>query len=86
MFYEALKKKYEAEIEESLVTLRIYMNKSVGIGEHSDLITELDKYVTKLAFRTMLCLVTFPILFPKVLATNAASGIISKAKNAYFQF
>ena len=40
MFYEALKKKYEAEIEESLVTLRIYMNKSVGIGEHSDLITE----------------------------------------------
>tara|TARA_Y100000004_G_C8919240_1_gene414631 strand:+ start:629 stop:910 length:282 start_codon:yes stop_codon:yes gene_type:complete len=49
MFYEALKKKYEAEIEESLVTLRIYMNKSVGIGEHSDLITELDKYVTKLA-------------------------------------
>jgi hypothetical protein len=25
------------------------MNKSVGIGEHSDLLTELDKYVTKLA-------------------------------------
>lgn len=49
MFYKALKKKYEAEIEESLVTLRIYMNKSVGIGEHSDLVTELDKYVNKLA-------------------------------------
>ena len=49
MFYKALKKKYEAEIEESLVTLRVYMNKSVGIGEHSDLITELDKYVYKLA-------------------------------------
>ena len=49
MFYEALIKKYEAEIEESLATLRVYMNKSVGIGEHSDLITELDKYVAKLA-------------------------------------
>jgi len=49
MFYEALIKKYEAEIEESLATLKVYMNKSVGIGEHSDLITELDKYVAKLA-------------------------------------
>ena len=49
MFYEALIKKYEAETEESLATLRVYMNKSVGIGEHSDLITELDKYVVKLA-------------------------------------
>ena len=49
MFYEALIKKYEAEIEESLATHRVYMNKSVGIGEHSDLITELDKYVAKLA-------------------------------------
>ena len=49
MFYNALIKKYEAEIEECLATLKIYMNKSVGIGEHSDLLTELDKYVTKLA-------------------------------------
>lgn len=49
MFYKALRKKYEAEIEESLATLQIYLNKSVGIGEHSDLITELDKYVSKLA-------------------------------------
>ena len=49
MFYNALIKKYEAEIEECLATLKLYMNKSVGIGEHSDLLTELDKYVTKLA-------------------------------------
>jgi hypothetical protein len=49
MFYNALVKKYEAEIEECLATLKVYMNKSVGIGEHSDLLTELDKYVTKLA-------------------------------------
>ena len=49
MFYEALVKKYEAEIEECVATLKVYMNKSVGIGEHSDLLTELDKYVSKLA-------------------------------------
>jgi hypothetical protein len=49
MFYEALIKKYEAEISESLATLQVYLNKSVGIGEHSDLITELDKYISKLS-------------------------------------
>ena len=49
MFYKALAKKYEAEVEECLATLKVYTNKSVGIGEHSDLLTELDKYVTKLA-------------------------------------
>jgi hypothetical protein len=49
MFYNALIKKYEAEIEECLATLQVYMNKSVGIGEHSDLLTELDKYVSRLA-------------------------------------
>ena len=49
MFYDALVKKYEAEVEECLATLKVYMNKSVGIGEHSDLLTELDKYVSKLA-------------------------------------
>jgi len=49
MFYNALIKKYEAEIEECLATLKVYMNESVGIGEHSDLLTELDKYVSKLA-------------------------------------
>jgi len=49
MFYDALIIKYKAEIAESLATLEIYMNKSVGIGEHSDLIAEMDKYVSKLA-------------------------------------
>jgi len=49
MFYNALITKYKAEIAESLATLEVYMNKSVGIGEHSDLISEMDKYVSKLA-------------------------------------
>ena len=39
----AAKKKYEAQIEEALATLHIYFNNSVGIGEHPDLLTEVDK-------------------------------------------
>ena len=41
----AAKKKYEAQIEEALATLHIYFTNSVGIGEHPDLLTEVDKYV-----------------------------------------
>ena len=31
---EALKKRYEAQVAESLATLNIYVRNSVGIGEH----------------------------------------------------
>ena len=31
---EALEKKYEAEIAEADATINIYLNNSVGIGEH----------------------------------------------------
>ena len=41
----AAKNKYEAQIEEALATLHIYFNNSVGIGEHPDLLAEVDKYV-----------------------------------------
>ena len=37
--------KYEAQISEADATLEIYLNKSVGIGEHSDLLAEVDKYI-----------------------------------------
>ena len=45
-------KKYEAEILESLVTLEIYFNDTVAIGEHPDFLTEIDKYVEKLESAT----------------------------------
>ena len=44
----AARKKYEAQIEEALATLHIYFNNSVGIGEHPDLLMEVDKYVEML--------------------------------------
>jgi len=39
----ALKKRYEAQIAESLATLNIYIEGSVGIGEHPQHLDEMDK-------------------------------------------
>lgn len=48
-FYKAIEKKYEAEIAECSATLEVYFTNVVGIGEHSDIITEIDKYIEKMA-------------------------------------
>jgi hypothetical protein len=40
---EALKKRYEAHIAESIATLNIYVKNSVGIGEHPQHLNEMDK-------------------------------------------
>jgi hypothetical protein len=39
----ALKKRYEAQIAESIATLNIYVKNSVGIGEHPQHLDEMDK-------------------------------------------
>ena len=44
--------KYKAEISEALATLDIYFNNPVGIGEHPDLLAEIDKYIEKLETAT----------------------------------
>jgi|TARA_A100000171_G_scaffold41128_1_gene41816 hypothetical protein len=46
---EALKKRYEAQIAESKVTLKIYLSNSVGIGEHPQHLDEIDKLLNKIA-------------------------------------
>ena len=46
---DALKKKYEAEIAENTVTAKIYLTRSVGIGEHPQHLQELDKLIEKIA-------------------------------------
>jgi hypothetical protein len=47
--YEALSLKYKSEIAECEATLMIYINNSVGIGEHPQQLDELDKLIEKLA-------------------------------------
>jgi len=43
-FIRALEAKYQAKIEEALATMDLYLNKSVGVGEHPDILEVLDNY------------------------------------------
>jgi hypothetical protein len=45
LFLKALIDHYNSKISEAVATLNLYMNNSVGIGEHSDILEELKKYV-----------------------------------------
>jgi len=47
--YKAAYAKAVAQKEEALATLDVYFNNAAGIGEHPDLLTEVDKYVDLLA-------------------------------------
>ena len=42
-------KHYEAQKSEAEATLDIYFHKSVGIGEHSNLLDEVKKWTSKLS-------------------------------------
>ncbi len=46
---DALQAKYEADIAHADATLKIYLENSVGIGEHPQHIDECDKLVDKIA-------------------------------------
>ena len=51
IYYVALKKRYEAQIEEARANLSLYFsnNHLAAIGEHSDLLAEHDKWIEVLA-------------------------------------
>ncbi len=49
MFIEALTAKYEADIKVAKATINVYMDKSVGIGEHPQFIHEIDKQLELIA-------------------------------------
>ena len=42
---KAVRSKYQSQIDEAMATLEIYLNRPVGIGEHSDILLEVMKYV-----------------------------------------
>ena len=46
---EALEAKYNAQIAEAVATIKIYLENSVGIGEHPQHIEEIDKQLQKIA-------------------------------------
>ena len=45
---EALEDRYNAQISEADATIKIYLENSVGIGEHPQHIDEIDKQLQKL--------------------------------------
>ena len=47
-FIRALEAKYQSKIEEALATIDLYLTKSVGVGEHPDILGVLDQYVSEL--------------------------------------
>lgn len=49
LLIDALRKKYEAEIADAYASALIYFNSSVGIGEHPQFISELDKLINKIS-------------------------------------
>ena len=46
---DALEARYEAEVAEADATIKIYLENSVGIGEHPQHIDEIDKLFQKIA-------------------------------------
>ena len=49
---EALRLKYEAQKLEALATLEVYMKNAAGIGEHPQVIEEMDNLVKSVAEAT----------------------------------
>lgn len=51
-FVKALESKYQAKIDEAIATIDLYMSKSVGVGEHPDILSVIDEYVNILESNT----------------------------------
>jgi|TARA_R110000803_G_scaffold71743_1_gene135112 hypothetical protein len=49
LMYQALVKKYEADVIAAKATLNVYFHNSVGIGEHPQHLEEMDLMVDKMA-------------------------------------
>ena len=46
---QALEDRYKAQISEADATLKIFLDHSVGIGEHAQHIDEIDKLIQKIS-------------------------------------
>lgn len=48
LILEALRAKYEGQIQEARANIEVYLNNPAGIGEHSDIMEAVDCQITKL--------------------------------------
>ena len=44
----ALEARYQAQVEEALAVIELYLNKAVGVGDHDNLLDTLDNAVEQL--------------------------------------
>ena len=49
LLLSALEQKAKAEYSEARATLEVYLNNSAGIGEHPQIVEEMDKLVDRMA-------------------------------------
>ena len=49
LILEALRAKYEGQIQEARANVEVYLSNPVGIGEHSDIIEAIDCQIEKIA-------------------------------------
>ena len=46
LIIDALEKKYESDISKADATIKIYLENPVGIGEHPQIVEEVDKQIS----------------------------------------
>ena len=49
LFIEALQSRYVSEIKVAKATIQVYLEKSVGIGEHPQFVNEMDRQIEIIA-------------------------------------
>lgn len=73
---EALKARYNAQRLEAIATMDVYFNNPVGIGEHPQIIDEMDKLLRKIADADG-CLATLDVTFTMELDESSNSSVNS---------
>ncbi len=51
-YVKALESKYQAKIDEGIATIDLYMTRAAGVGEHPDILSVLDEYVSMVETNT----------------------------------
>ena len=48
LILDALEKKYESDISKAAATIKVYLENPVGIGEHPQIVDEVDKQISSI--------------------------------------
>ena len=49
LIIDALEKKYESDISKADATIKVYLENPVGIGEHPQIVDEVDKQISSIS-------------------------------------